>query len=741
LGIVTISAAAGFARVFAGDRWVTSVLSVTLAVHAVSWGMRRLRLARWWTPVIGIVTVGLVSAWTVVGATTVHGLPLGDTWRTVHVALTNAQRVFPTIVAPAPDLVGFQLLAAWGVGIVAVVSDWAAFRLRSSLQSLAPGFALFVVCCVLGTTSGRTWAVAALVASMTAFVLVHRNTVGRAGTVWFANRRHGSLSWTVGIGAGLLAVAAATIVVPALAPTEGRGILGWRHGSAGNNGSRSVVSPIVDLRTRLVTEAATPVMTVTSPVSSYWRLTSLDTFTGIQWQSTNSYLGIGRRLPGIGPRPPGTRQVPQQFHLQSLDSIWLPAAFYPEAVTGGGRVTYDPVSGSLLTDRATANDLSYTVTSLQYLADLNTHSLETAVPPPSDGSLVHDVALPALPPQIHHLAAQITKGKTTEYDKALALQDFFLGPMFRYSLNPPRDGYGTDALTTFLFTTRTGYCQQFAGAYAVLARSIGLPTRLAVGFTSGASTGGGSYQVTDADAHTWPEVYFTGYGWLPFEPTKGGFEVPGATGYTGHTAAASPSVPTPAPTPQAPLPGPTHEPTTVPSVGGGHLAADPPSAPSSSPTRGGHLWIGLLIVAVMAAWLALISGGRALRWRQRRRRATLRDPGGPAEVMAIWAETEELLHWWGIRRRFSETFSELARRAGAGLGARTDRSPRSQLDALAGWAGEADYAEGTLGAGRVDQARTAHREVAIALRRAASARLWLRWLGDPRLAWRGTRRS
>ncbi|MST35017.1 hypothetical protein GHK86_20090, partial [Acidimicrobiaceae bacterium USS-CC1] len=101
-----------------------------------------------------------------------------------------------------------------------------------------------------------------------------------------------------------------------------------------------------------------------------------------------------------------------------------------------------------------------------------------------------------------------------------------------YSLHPPVDGSGIGAIETFLFSTRTGYCQQFAGSYAVLARSIGLPTRLAVGFTTGRRIGPHRYQVTDADVHTWPEVWFPRYGWVPFEPTKGvpgaGFAIPGA---------------------------------------------------------------------------------------------------------------------------------------------------------------------------------------------------------------------
>lgn len=729
LALLTLAAGAGYDRVFADHRWILPVVAVGLAVHLVSWGARRRHLATGWGMLVGLAATLVISIWTVVGATTVVGLPLGETWTTVHLSLDNARRVLPTVNAPVPDLVGFRLVAAWGIGIVALLGDWAGFRVRSALQALTPAFALFVVCCVLGRTAGRLWATVIIVATMAMFVLVHRNTVGRAGTVWFAGRHHGALGWRIGIGAGVLAVIGAGAVVPILSPTEGHGVLGWKHGPSGSSGARSVISPIVDLPTRLLNEANKPVMTVTSSVPSYWRLTSLDTFTGVQWQSTNSYLAIGRRLPGVSTSPPGTRQVVEQFHLQSLDSIWLPAAFDPQSVSGGGQVTYDPISGSLLTSRATANGLNYTVTSRQYLATLDTRALQAAALPAVAGSLAHDVALPALPGGIHGLAVKVTAGKRTEYDKALALQNFFYGPSFHYSTNPPTDGYGTNALSTFLFDTRTGYCQQFAGAYAVLARSIGLPTRLAVGFTTGAPNGAG-YQVTDADAHTWPEVYFPGYGWLPFEPTKGGFQVPGAAGYTGNTADVSSPAPRPRPVPvspatTAPSQAPTASPTTTPPL----VPTPAPAARRVGRDLGGGLAIAVGAAGAIAAWVALIVGGRAMRWHRRRR------PGGgsaPAQVMSMWGETEELLAWWGLRRRPEETFTDLARRAGS---MKMD-SVQVDLDALARWATEADYAAGTSSSATVDQARAARSRIGSELHSRATFTRRLQWWSDPRLAWR-----
>ena len=124
-----------------------------------------------------------------------------------------------------------------------------------------------------------------------------------------------------------------------------------------------------------------------------------------------------------------------------------------------------------------------------------------------------------------------TAGKKTEYDIALALQNFLRDPAnFAYDTTYDPKATGSDALSYFLFVSKKGYCQQFAGAFAVMARELGLPTRLALGWTYGQQAGD-VYSVTADEYHTWPEVYFQGVGWVPFEPTPGR-GIPGAEGYT-----------------------------------------------------------------------------------------------------------------------------------------------------------------------------------------------------------------
>jgi transglutaminase-like putative cysteine protease len=670
---LTLADVVAFHRVFSDNTWVAPVLIVALGAHVVAALLRRTRLpplAAMAGCLVAVVVLGLCS---VHHLTTRHGLPDLTTLRSAVDDLRRARADLPTAVAPVPALPGFTLLAAWAVGVVAVLGDWGTFRLRSAVQGLAPALALFVVCGVLAGPDGgsragtRTVTAALWVSAAVAFGLVHRVTRASPRAGWFGGRSAGAMTPTLrrGVVIGAAAVVAVVAVSPLLPVRDGRGLLGWHRGPGGN-GTRSVESPIVDLRTRIVTERRTPVFTVRSPVPSYWQLTTLDRFTGTLWESTDSYQSVHDRLPGVGPVAPGTPSVVEDVHIQDLDSVWLPAAFDPEAVRGAPGVTYDPVSASLIGSRATSNGLAYQVTSLERLAGLSAATLAAAPPATAVAGLAPDLQLPrSIPPAVVALARRITAGASTEYAKALAIQDWLRGPSFTYSTDPPTDGYGLSALTTFLLDTRTGYCQQFAGSYAVLARIVGVPTRLAVGFATGTRDRSGTFHVTDADAHTWPEVFFTGVGWVPFEPTKGnGFAIPGGDAYTGSTLGGSATAPTPGPAPRAGA-------QTTPTTAVGRTGPDPQPVPVVATADAGNRAAGLTlpatvvaaIVAAVAVWVTANVGIR--RWRRARRR---RRTGTTAvAVIEAWEQIGERLASLGLPRRPEETPAEYARRASAVL--------------------------------------------------------------------------
>jgi transglutaminase-like putative cysteine protease len=134
---------------------------------------------------------------------------------------------------------------------------------------------------------------------------------------------------------------------------------------------------------------------------------------------------------------------------------------------------------------------------------------------------------------IHNLAVQITQGDTNPANQATAIETY-LRTNYAYTLTPNNPPSGVDPLSYFLFKTKEGYCEYFATAMGDLLRSLGVPTRLVNGYGPGTYNESlGRYVVKESDAHTWVEVYFPNYGWIPFEPTPDGtyFPIPrGAPG-------------------------------------------------------------------------------------------------------------------------------------------------------------------------------------------------------------------
>ncbi len=256
---------------------------------------------------------------------------------------------------------------------------------------------------------------------------------------------------------------------------------------------------------------------VSSPTPSYWRLTALGDFDGMKWTQT-----LGETSDASGPLPQARETgvhgetVTHTFEIRGLRGNLLPAAFAPVRVDGPGGITLDAETSSLFTASGTSADLRYTVESV--LSDYRPDRLRAADAPPPTAIAERYLALPAdFPAELADQARVITAGAATRYDRAIALQNWFRGFTYDRSF---RAGHSQTAMQEFL-AQRRGYCEQFAGTYAAFARVVGLPSRVAVGFTPGELRDDGRYYVLGKHAHAWVEIYFDGVGWVTFDPTPG----------------------------------------------------------------------------------------------------------------------------------------------------------------------------------------------------------------------------
>ncbi|MEY2566470.1 MAG: hypothetical protein QOE35_999 [Actinomycetota bacterium] len=728
LTLLTIVSAVSLGRLFADGSFLGPVLLAAVVCHGLAWVLRTRGVSPPLVTVASLAAVVLLISWLVLPQTTTYGFPGGATLEAFRRELSRASDEFRRVVAPAPTITGFRVGSVLGTAMAAFLSDWAAFRMRSLFEAAIPSFTLFLFSAILGASRWHGVSVAAYLGALLLFLVVQHARLQGTSTSWFASRSRGGMASLLQVGGvlGCVVVVSALVVGPNLPGANDPPIVHWRNSQRPGPGNRTTVSPLVDIRGRLVDQSNIEVFTVRSNVRSYWRLTSLDQFDGDIWSSNSSYRPSSGDLPqGYTSRVP-TQRANQHYVIGPLSSIWLPAAFEPTRVTGADGSSYNADSASLISAQDTADGLDYRIAS-----DVPRPSAEqlqrASGPGLSFADLQRYTAVPGdLPPRIAALARQIAaRSNSGVYGRALALQQYFRSPPFVYDLRIP-PGHDERALERFLFETHRGYCEQFAGSYAVLARAMGLPARVAVGYTPGDVAPDGAYHVRGLNAHAWPEVYVAGAGWIAFEPTPGR-GVPGGESYTGQPEQqASGQNPAAATT----VPPSTAAPTTAPDQRTPATTA-PQRQIDSTGKKGGGLptplvWALVLLVLTLVLWGGGVPVAKRLR-RDRRRTAAAR-PGD--RVLVAWDEAAEALALAGARRHLAETMPEYAGRA-----ARTtalDGDAATHLRELAADATAASYAADELDAAAVARAVQTAARIEANLQDAAGARRRLRWALDPR---------
>ena len=651
-------AAAALVPVFDGLGWVVRVLAAVVAVAAGAALARRSRLPRLLEPLAALTALAAYVALVFARPTLAYGfLPGGETLRalgeTIGLGLLDVEELAP----PVPSRPGLVLLAVLGIGGIAVLVDLLAVTLRRPAIAGLPLLLLFAVPAAVLPDGLGWWPFVLGAAGWLGLLLADgSDAVSRWGTPLRAAGR-GPVHADPGlgrvgrrIGAAALGVA---VVVPALVPGLDSRLLGGNGGGGGLGGSRTTTTynPILELGGQLrLPEPGRPLLRYTTddPTPDYLRLTTLDVFDEQRgWSSSELSAdpqddAVQDGIPNpIDSAQVAATQVTTTIDPGRIDGPWLPAPFPPNRIDVEGRWLWDEESQTVFSTRTSLGELDdapYTVQAsrIEPTAEL----LRTAGGVPGEIADTY-VAPPTLTPVVQQLLDRTVAGAETDYDKVAAIQALFRDRAngFRYSEDTAVPGFDQpDALERFLAGKR-GFCEQYASAMGALVRALGIPARVAVGFTPGTRLEDGSYQVTTSDAHAWPEVWFSGAGWVRFEPTPR-IEQVTTPGYT-RPPTELPETETPGPaTDQAPA-------TTAPAAPANPEALD--RGGDLGPMTGGSDDGGLsdravTSLLVAAAALLLLAVPAALAAARRRRRWA--SPGPLTAWAQVCDDAVDVGHTW-----------------------------------------------------------------------------------------------
>jgi len=722
--------------------WKATAAGIIVASAASATGLRPLRA------VAGLATylAALLLYLNVLQAASQSFLAVVPTPASVHhLASLVRQGTAATNYAPlVPASHGVLLLAAGSIGLVAIVVDFLAVRLHRPAIAGLP--LLVVYMAPIATTAkvgGLGGAIAFLLAAVGYLALLASDGRyrlrgwGRVVTVWHYSGEDerlggadmGALAAT-GRRIGLAAVCAA-LVAPLLLPgLTLHQLFSGRSGGGGHHVAVGLPDPVAELRGLLTRSSPRRVLTYrTSAVNAenYLQVYVLnyDRAAG-QWDlvrpAASTRVGTGplQPAPGLATGTPQisvttTVTIPEAAGF-SAPIYFLPAPYWPRQVHVTGSWRESASTLMIYSGDPASSGLHYTVTS----GDVEPTASELEAPQHVPAAITKSYLgfKSAVTPQLTKIARQVTKGRKSAFEKAVELERWLLSSRFSYSLqssvaNSPQ------GLLNFLNVTKQGYCQQFAFAMAVLARLVDIPSRIAIGYTAGQPRRNGTWLVTTADAHAWPELYFSGVGWLRFEPTPGGaggqatavepsyVATAGGGGTTkGHpgglnTGSSSPSA--------SASPNVLHH-VQVPRTG------DVPLGAAGRRSRGGPP-VGLIVLAVLVLAAAAPGAARIITRRRRWRSAN----GDAALALAGWQELCADLEDYGLRCRASESPRALARRVGSVSG--IDEQARRAVTRIASVVECARYAPVPAAAGtiRADVALV-HRGLARSAGRSARLR-------------------
>ncbi|MCP2030542.1 transglutaminase-like putative cysteine protease [Okibacterium sp. HSC-33S16] len=540
-----------FTRRQNGSRlWPVTLATLLVYLVAISTLSPLLDGASWWLSIamLGVVILCSAAAARSFGARTGMGALVGvvvwlamlvlffasetalglviPTWDTVEAfrGLTaDGIRSINRQGTPANADLGIRFVLAVGAGAFALLADFVAVVVRMPALT---GIPLVAIALVPGFVIGEVNLVALALCAAAYLVLLWSDTRARQSA---RRQTHGML------GIGAVAVMG-SLVLAALAPGyNGESLFQATGGSTFGRG----VSPLVDLGKDLRRPGGARQFsyTTTTEESLYFRLLTLDRFDGTTWSATRSNDRVLNEpdllvdVPGLSTEI-ATEPTTTTVQVGAMVAPWLPVPFPSVRVVGvSGRWLWDTEGLTLSSRLSSASGQSYIAESVLIKP---TREQLIAAPGEYPDDVSRFLELPPEMPQIITDTANDVAGNATNgFDKAFALQQYLRSTDFTYSIEAPvengYDGDGFDVIAEFL-ERKSGYCVHYASAMAIMARALDIPARVSLGYLPGDRLGGSgerrNYTVGTDDLHSWPELYFTGIGWVPFEPTPGRGSVP-----------------------------------------------------------------------------------------------------------------------------------------------------------------------------------------------------------------------
>lgn len=508
-------------------------------------------------------------------------------------------------VPPAGPNEGLLLLLVGGIGLAALVADSLSGGLELPSLTLLPFAALFTVPWLIGRGSAPGWT----------FVVV--------ALAWLAVLASSQREWTAGWGPrarpGAPELGAVVAVASIAAALLAGGMVSTRLPPvAGGSSADSAAGPMrldamASLRRSLVSDDPRAVLAFTTTASQpdYLRLAVLEEFDGVDWFPAATTV-LGDAAPAAPTGSSSGRPVEYELEVGALAGATLPSPPGTQSSHSDWPVVWDQRTGiPLRSDGGTVEGTTVRLAVVPPVGEPDGLRSASRMSPPSGlgfgpGDLTDPEPLTG--PELPTLAREITDDAPSPYDAAMSLQRWFTSEGgFTYS-TAAAPGSDEEALSRFL-EERIGYCEQFAATMALMARSVGIPARVVVGFTQGRLSSG-QWVVRGTDAHAWPELWMGTAGWLRFEPT------PGATTTT------TPGYATPEGSTDEPTAADEEEEAQQPT----QSAADPRTLPdegaAQSPNQasGGGTAVLLGLLGLISGLLLVPMAGRIVRRHRRLRR-------------------------------------------------------------------------------------------------------------------------